>query len=132
MLPFYLSQANSFPIGICSDYTLFQAAIIKSTDVSQNILLDPLEEHPERHIHNWNVSNPTRWLIHDVPPTWKEGDQHKVVLDGNSSSEQAGSPSLLGSLEQGDRVAVMVRGLVSWLRRECGKWTDVSDRFLDG
>lgn len=106
--------------SICSNFTQFQAAIIKPTDVSQNIMLDPLEDHPERQIHSWNITNPTRWLVQDVPSTWKAGDQHKVVLDGQSSLEQeavkSGSPLLLDGLGSGDRVAVMVRGLIpGWM-----------------
>ena len=103
-----LDELNSeSPVGLCSSYTIFHAAVVKPQDLSQDKLLEPLEAKPERYIHSSTISDPSRYLVQDVPWAWPVGSQHKIVFD--QSGEDT---SLLETLASGDRVAVMVKGLV--------------------
>lgn len=141
-------------VGICSSSTTFKAAIVKAKDLTQNILHEPLEATPERHINDWTISDPTRWLVQEVPTSVPVGSRHELVwkkdevkdevkdeevkdeevkeesrsssdsnsnsspssngLVANASTDEAPSsePSLLDKLDCGDRVAVMVQGMV--------------------
>ncbi|KAJ2912818.1 hypothetical protein MD484_g7596, partial [Candolleomyces efflorescens] len=135
--------------SICSSSTTFNAAIVKAKDLTQNILYEPLEATPERHINDWTISDPTRWLVQEVPIVWPVGSRHELlwkddhdeselkepepvpvpVPEVNSTSNStptdntdapvpsAPSPnSLLDKLSSGDRVAVMVQGMIpGWL-----------------
>ncbi|TFK19773.1 hypothetical protein FA15DRAFT_659644 [Coprinopsis marcescibilis] len=126
--------------GVCSGSTVFEAAVIKSNDVAQNILLEPIEVYPERQIHRWNITNPNRWLIHDIesPESSLElgakrqfslGEPQETVpsqlSETNAGSDSKAGPelptgtvpdTLLETLTPGDRVAVMVRGLIpGWM-----------------
>lgn len=104
--------------SICSEYTNFAAAIIKPYDVSQNIMLDNLEDCPERQIHEWNISQPQRWLVQDIQRSWPQGHRKELVWDRDHAHEEAktGRSPLLHRLTKGDRVAVMVRGLIpGWM-----------------
>ncbi|KAG2004800.1 hypothetical protein CC2G_003319 [Coprinopsis cinerea AmutBmut pab1-1] len=104
--------------SICSTFTLFHAAIIKPQDISQNIMRDPVEEYPERTVHSWNISNPKRWLVQDIAFTWPEGMREQIVWDEDDAAEgsKQGLDPLLHNLTSGDRIAVMVRGLIpGWM-----------------
>ncbi|RXW18216.1 hypothetical protein EST38_g7639 [Candolleomyces aberdarensis] len=65
--------------SICSSSTTFNAAIVKAKDLTQNILYEPLEAAPERHINDWTISDPTRWLVQEVPLSWPVGSRHELA-----------------------------------------------------
>jgi len=88
---------------ICSSYTLFNAAIVKSTDLSRKTLYEPLEANPERHVRSGMISDPSRWLVKDIPLGWAVGSREKLVWDDQES--------LLRNLASGDRVALMIKGV---------------------
>ncbi|KAJ2933899.1 hypothetical protein H1R20_g3191, partial [Candolleomyces eurysporus] len=120
--------------SICSSSTTFNAAIVKAKDLTQNVLYEPLEATPERHINEWTISDPTRWQVQEVPSSWPVGSRHELAwkdsdddavvnapgpadpeADAPSEPSQP-SPSLIDKLASGDRVAVMVQGMIpGWL-----------------
>ncbi|KAF5339851.1 hypothetical protein D9611_009082 [Ephemerocybe angulata] len=96
---------------VCANDTIFNAAIVKSKDLSKNTLYEPLEANPERHVRAATLSDPGRWLVHDVPYGWAVGSKQEITWDCTSKES-----ALLDSLVCGDRVALMVKGMApGWM-----------------